>query len=772
MGKEFLPDIEKSLEINQSACAWTARALALLKERLSVNIKLHDPHGAIGTGQIFLFNHFARFETVIPQFLIHRETGAYCRSVASSEFFAEDNRFSRYLRGLGAVPNNHPRLLPFLAAEILRGRRVVIFPEGGMVKDRLVIDENGEYSVYSRAARQRRKHHSGAAVLALTLDAFKTGILELHRSGNTGQLERWSRLLGLESVDALLAAARQPTKVVPANITFFPIRISEHFMSRAMGLFGGRLPSQFSEEMLIEGNILLKNTDMDIRLGRPVLPVPSWSLLHRKAFGRFVREKSSMDEMFSRATPRDTPVTRLVRWFVVRDLARRIEPLRDAYMREMYARVTVNLGHFAASLVMNLIERGETRVSRDRFNRMLYLSIKNAQRDDTVALHRGLRNPAFYLAILDNTNADLEQQLTTASRLGLLQRGDGHYTFLPTLLQPREFDSIRIKNPVVVAANEIKPVPGAIKAVHDAIDGLDRAGRREWAMMTFDDMRIRHAWDKARYAGKQYAAINELETATESGEPYLLLPEDSNGLGVVLVHGFLASPAELREFGERLAALGHPVIGIRLAGHGTSPWDLREQTWQDWLEPVREGYRIMSAFADRLCLVGFSTGGSLSLMLAAERPPGLAGTIAVSAALKFRNRNIAFVPVLHGANRMTGWLPSYEGVMPFRVNESEHPTINYRHIPIRALFELRRLVDEMQGRLPDVICPVALFQGSSDPIVDPKSADAIFARLGTTEKWLHRVASRRHGILNENIDNTQERVVKFLGSVLLDRMAA
>ena len=50
MGKGFLPDIEKSLEINQSACAWTVRALSVLKQRLSVNIKLHDPNGEIHSG--------------------------------------------------------------------------------------------------------------------------------------------------------------------------------------------------------------------------------------------------------------------------------------------------------------------------------------------------------------------------------------------------------------------------------------------------------------------------------------------------------------------------------------------------------------------------------------------------------------------------------------------------------------------------------------------------------------------------------------------------
>ena len=246
MGKDYLPDIAKSLEINQSACSWTVRALSAIKQRLGVNIKLHDPNRDIEQGQIFLFNHFARSETVITHYLIHQETGAYCRSVASAEFFVEDNKFSRYIRGLGAVPNNHPKLLPFLGAEILRGRKIVFFPEGGMVKDRLVVDRRGEFNVYSRIADVRRKHHSGAAVLALTLDAFKTGILELYRSGEFDHVDRWAKELGLASSDELIKAARLPTKIIPSNITFFPIRISQHFMHRAVHFFNGDLSSQVS----------------------------------------------------------------------------------------------------------------------------------------------------------------------------------------------------------------------------------------------------------------------------------------------------------------------------------------------------------------------------------------------------------------------------------------------------------------------------------------------------------------------------------------------
>ena len=32
-----------------------------------------------------------------------------------------------------------------------------------MVKDRRVVDRHGEFSIYSRTARERRKHHAGAA---------------------------------------------------------------------------------------------------------------------------------------------------------------------------------------------------------------------------------------------------------------------------------------------------------------------------------------------------------------------------------------------------------------------------------------------------------------------------------------------------------------------------------------------------------------------------------------------------------------------------------
>jgi esterase/lipase len=771
MGKDYLPDIAKSLEINQSACSWTVRALSAIKLRLGVKIKLHDPNNDIKEGQIFLFNHFARSETVITHYLIHQESGSYCRSVASAEFFTEDNKFSRYIRGLGAVPNNHPKLLPFLGAEILRGRKIVFFPEGGMVKDRMVVDHRGEFSVYSRIADVRRKHHSGAAVLALTLDAFKTGILELYRSGEFEHVDRWAKELDLASSEDLIEAARQPTKIIPSNITFFPIRVSQHLMHRAMHFFGGDVSSQISEEMLIEGNILFKDTDMDICLGNPVYPVKSWNFLYRKALANFVREKHSFDEMFNRSTAHDSRLSRLARGLVTRKMAARIGPLRDTYMREMYAYVMVNLGHLASYLIIKLNETGTTSIERERFNVMLYRAIKAVQTQSGVNLHRGLRNPAVYKAILTDENIELEEFLQAASGLGLIQRTDQQYSFLPALTDKHDFDRIRIQNPLAVAANEVRPVKKVTDAIDRIINRANDISDSDYARLLFDDMLRDHMWDKEKFSAEKYADINSKETATKSGAPYLHVPQHSNGLGIVLVHGFLATPAELQNLGDQLYERGHPVIGVRLKGHGTSPCDLRNRTWQEWFGEVKEGYRIMASLAERVCLVGFSTGGTLSLMLGADKPDRLAAIVAVSTALKFMNRNMVFIPLMHGANKMTNWLPSFEGVMPFRENKSEHPTINYRNMPIRGLFELRRVVDEMENRLEHIDCPVALFQGTKDPVVDPKSAEIIYSKLTTKEKWLYKIAAKRHGIVTDNIDGTQDKIIKFLNSIVQKKEA-
>ncbi|MCB1748932.1 MAG: alpha/beta hydrolase, partial [Gammaproteobacteria bacterium] len=121
-------------DLNQQTYDWCARAFEQVRKVLGVRIKMHHAPHQIDDASIFLFNHFARVETFIPQYLIYQEIGAYCRSIAAAQFFAGNDRFASVLRDLGVVPNKHPHLMELLAIDILRGRKIVVFPEGGMVK--------------------------------------------------------------------------------------------------------------------------------------------------------------------------------------------------------------------------------------------------------------------------------------------------------------------------------------------------------------------------------------------------------------------------------------------------------------------------------------------------------------------------------------------------------------------------------------------------------------------------------------------------------------
>jgi esterase/lipase len=784
-------------EIDTKIYDRSVRIFNTLKRLLRIHIKLHSDRDRIQKGDIFLFNHFSRVETFIPHYLFHQEAGVYCRSVASKEFFRgdEDDNFTNLLLDVGAVPNDHPHLLPYLAAEILRGRKVVIFPEGGMVKDRRVVDDKGEYSIYSRTAKKRRKQHSGPAVLAIALEAFKLAVLRANERRDMRRLERWTESLRLPSVAALVEAARRPTSIVPANITFYPLYVDDNILRQGVARFSSGLSMRASEELLIEGNLILKETDMDIRLGTPLIPRHRWGAWQR-LFARYLgRRSETLDDFFNlapltRSLPQHTgnhrslaPLTRsfplskslaaLTRTLehgisetIMREFMREtVDRLRDDYMDGMYQEITVNLSHVAASLIIALMEGGVREIEKTRFHQLIYLAVKRLQGLKHIHLHRKLVNPVAYSGVLHGEAQGLRQFLQTALDRGLIATAGLSYRFLDKIEEAQDFDRIRVENPLVVYANEIEPLTDACDAIYEVAATAGEVSQETLALLRFDDERVAYQWQRYIHNTPEYEEINRLETASANGEPYFLLPKEPRTVGVLLVHGFLASPAELRDYGEHLHEKGYAVLGVRLPGHGTSPWDLRKRSYEDWMEAVDNAYRVLSVFCPMICLVGFSTGGALCLLHAASRPPGLAGVVAVAAPMRFRNTNMVYVPLVHRANELVRWTSTFEGMMPFRPNLSEHPDINYRHMPVRGLYELRRMVDQLEKGLPEIRADVLLMQASHDQVVDPTSLGILTAGLTHAEKTIVSIPSTRHGILSEDIGITRPTIDAFIASL-------
>src|SRR5579859_1374609 len=102
--------------------------------------------------------------------------------------------------------------------------------------------------------------------------------------------------------------------------------------------------------------------------------------------------------------------------------------------------------------------------------------------------------------------------------------------------------------------------------------------------------------------------------------------------GCLLLHGLSSSPFTMRELGRQLADRGFTVAAPLLAGHGTSPEDLRTKTWADWVISAEQGLAQLRAHGcRRIYLAGLSLGGALSLYLAGRDPEAYAGLVVMSA---------------------------------------------------------------------------------------------------------------------------------------------
>jgi len=90
------------VDIDKRMYRLSLRAFRIMKKVLRMNVNIHSACN-INDGSIFVFNHFSRIETFIPQYLIHEENGSYCYSVGSGEFFKNDGILSSYLTKLGVT---------------------------------------------------------------------------------------------------------------------------------------------------------------------------------------------------------------------------------------------------------------------------------------------------------------------------------------------------------------------------------------------------------------------------------------------------------------------------------------------------------------------------------------------------------------------------------------------------------------------------------------------------------------------------------------------
>ncbi len=234
------------------------------------------------------------------------------------------------------------------------------------------------------------------------------------------------------------------------------------------------------------------------------------------------------------------------------------------------------------------------------------------------------------------------------------------------------------------------------------------------------------------------------------GEPYLLHQPATNR-GVLLIHGLLAAPEEVREWADYLHAGGYTVYAPRLAGHGTSAVDLACRNYGDWVDSVNRGYAILKTCCEQIVVAGFSTGGGLALYQAVTRPKAFAAVISVSAPLKFKRVSSLFAESLDRWNALFRAMGVKSLRRDFVANDPDNPHINYFRCPVRSIVQVKAMMKKVSGALPALSMPALIIQANQDPKVEPQSGRRIFDRIASPDKRYREVSFHLHGIVRGEI---------------------
>jgi alpha-beta hydrolase superfamily lysophospholipase len=270
-------------------------------------------------------------------------------------------------------------------------------------------------------------------------------------------------------------------------------------------------------------------------------------------------------------------------------------------------------------------------------------------------------------------------------------------------------------------------------------------------------------------------------------EPFCLDPEpgprdghDRPGPAALLVHGYGATPAELRSLAERLAAAGWTVEVPLLPGFGAEIRQLPDRRLEDWIGAVeaaghglrREGHRP-------LLVVGFSMGGTLAL--ATERSVRPDGLVLIAPFSWPVNRALWLLAPLVRPLLPTGIRPlsrldldapdvrsGIEGFLPgVDLDDPEvRRGIQGLRVPVSApeqLFRASRAADQGARR---VAGPVLAIQGTTDAVSLPTRTERLLERLPRRPELVELDAG--HDLLATGSavrEAVEDRVVAFADSL-------
>jgi carboxylesterase len=232
-------------------------------------------------------------------------------------------------------------------------------------------------------------------------------------------------------------------------------------------------------------------------------------------------------------------------------------------------------------------------------------------------------------------------------------------------------------------------------------------------------------------------------------------------IGALVLHGFTGSPASMRPLADAIAQAGFAVSLPVLPGHATSPEDLAERHFADFVAAVRAAYDELSSRCEAVVVVGLSMGGTLALQLATTGVE-LAGVVVIN---PFAEPPApAFPALLRGALQAgSSYIPSIGSDVAMSGAESS----GYDRTPIAPMLSLVEALSDLAPRLSSISTPVLLFSSRVDHVVPPSHGDYLAASLSAPLERIMLERSYHVATLDYDADLIAQATIGFMKKVVV-----
>lgn len=678
---------------------------------------------------LFVVNHFTRMETALLPQALYKYNGQMVHSLADSSLFV--GKFARILESVGALPLNLPGRDEKIISELMRGTyNWVIYPEGSMVKSKKVMKKG---RLFMQLPNASRVPHTGAAMLALKTFLMKEDYKKAIKDNNETLISYYQETYHLHGPSDL---SPLDLCIVPVNISYYPLRPGRNLLSSGVQLFFKDLSPSVEEELLVEGNIILEECDISISFGHAI-DIRNFSKPYRR--------------IFSVITPFISSAKRID--YLMEAMRHR---LTNKFMCRVYASLSINMDHLVATALRFVPEQG---IKEEHFKKVIYLAIADIQENKQRRVHSSLSEGVINLVSGERSAPyELIMQLVMSEKVASIVEGHilvNHQKFA----KAPSFHRMRIESTVNVLANEFEVMTQYVKKIKSLLKtSVNKLSRQVASQVQRSDCCL--------FENERMRSFDRLHTkGRDIGKPQHYAGKASQ-LGIILIHGFLASPKEMEELGLRLNKLGYGIYLVRLNGHGTLSKEMRGCSVEGWLESVNRGYAVQSHYHQKVMLVGFSAGALLALIKSAANVDNIVGVVAINPALILKQKTVLVSPLLDTWNNALSRFSVNTGTLKWIENNPENADSNYDRIYVSGLRQLLVLQDSCRLQLESVTLPLLVIQSDNDPVVASSGAEEILNNVLSADKRLHSIHTDHHVIVRGgDIDEVYQSILGFINKL-------